>query len=273
MSKIISSFALLAAFLASSQTAFAQDEVLAFWGWESHADFTSDPSKQDYAADVDNTASGSAILQAFLGDPANLDDNGGGGWETYTSATSGITYNPTDTLKYDDLKGGGADFDIGGTTLFDIDKNDGAGAVQDDFGNDALMYLVFDTTGYQNVRYRFGIESEPDDLAASYDVFFRVGGSGTWFRDVADNNIDISGDYVAFDADNSQASLALRSFNSSINNQSLVEIIVSDFAELGNGEMEIDNFEIVATAIPEPGSLALIALLAFPLGVKRRRKS
>ena len=270
MPKLFCFLALLVASVATSETVCA-DDVLAFWGWETHADFTSDPNKQDYLADVDNTASGGANLQAFLGDPANLDDNGGGGWETYTSSTSGITYNPTDTLKYDDLKGGGSDFDIAGTVIFDIDKNDGAGVVQDDFGNDALMYITLDTTGYQNVRYRFGIESEPNDLASSYDVFYRVGGSGTWFREAADNNIDITSDYVVFDADNSQASLALRSLSNAINNQSQVEIIISDFAEFGNGEMEIDNLEIVATAIPEPGSLVLIALISLPMGIVRRR--
>lgn len=270
MSKLVCSFALLAALLTSSTTVCAQD-VLAFWGWETHEDFTGDPNKQDYLAEVDITASGGANLQAFLGDATELDDNGGGGWETYTSATSGITYNPTDTLKFDDLRGGGDDFDIAGQVIFDIDRNDGAGAVEGDFGNDALLYITLDTTGFQDLNYRFGIESEPDNLAASYDVFYRVGGTGTWFRGVNDNNIDISGDYVQFDADNSQASLALRGLTSAIDNQSQVELIFSDFAELGNGELEIDNFEIIATAVPEPGTLALIALLSIPLGITRRR--
>ena len=270
MSKLFYSFTLLAALLASSETACA-DNVLAFWGWENHADFTDDPNRQDYLAEVDNTASGGANLQAFLGVAAELDNNGGGGWETYTSATSGITYQPTDTLKFDDLRGPGDDFDINGQTSFNVDRNDGLGAVEDDFGNDALLYLTFDTTGFQDVRYRFGIESEPGDLASSYDVFYRVGGVGTWFRSPNDNNIDITDDYVPFDADNAQASLELRSFSAAINNQSQVEIIINDFAEFGNGELEIDNFEIIATAIPEPGSFALIALLSFSLSTVRRR--
>ena len=38
-------------------------------------------------------------------------------------------------------------------------------------------------------------------------------------------------------------------------------MILSDFAELGNGEMEFDNIEITANrTVPEPGSLLLAAV-------------
>lgn len=91
--------------------------VVAFWGFADSYDFTENPNKQDFAADVDATLAGDASLQAYLGNADELDDNGGG-FVPYTSATSGVTYDPTRTLKYDDLRGGGDDFDLGGSRRF-----------------------------------------------------------------------------------------------------------------------------------------------------------
>jgi hypothetical protein len=268
-------FAFTTIAIAPSLSHAQTDQVIAFWGWESDYDFTENPNKQDFLADVDNTVSGAANLQAFLGDADELDDNGGGGWETYVSPTSGVSYGPSRTLKFDDVAGGGDDFDIGGVNSFLIDKSDGAGPLADDFGNDGLMYITLDTTGYSDIRYRFAIESTPLNgdgepiLATSYDLFYRVGGVGTWFRDAEDNNVDITDDYVPFDDDNSQASLAYRSINDAISNQSFVEIIISDFNEFGNGELEIDNIEFIG--VPEPSSLGVLGVLATAFVARRRR--
>ncbi|QEG23874.1 PEP-CTERM sorting domain-containing protein [Mariniblastus fucicola] len=259
--------------LISLSTANA-DDVVAFWGWTNDYDFSATaPTKMDFAGDVDNTVAGDANLQIFLGDAANFDHNGGGGFVSYTSAASGITYDPTRTAKWDDLKGGGDDFDIGGNSSFMVDKNDGAGALADDFGNDALMYLTIDGSGYQDFQFRFDIESTPGDLAESFDVFYRVGGNGTWFRDTAQNNIPLSYmDYPTADPENQFADSGFISLNSMLNNQSQIEIIVSDFAEFGNSELEIDNFEITAVAVPEPTSGVLLIVLATAGLVQRRRK-
>lgn len=247
-------------------------EVVAFWGWENDYDFSATaPNKLDFAGDVDNTVSNNANLQAFLGDVNNFDLNGGGGFVPYTSAASGITYDPTRTVKWDDLRGGGDDFDIGGTTSFQVDRNDGAGAQADDFGNDALLYAIFDGTGFRDFEFRFDAESTPGALAESFDVFYRVGGSGTWFRDADQNNIPlVYEDYPTPDPENQFTDSGFISLNSALNGQSQIEIIVSDFAEFGNEELEIDNFEIVATAIPEPSSVVFVLAIGMA-GLVRRR--
>ena len=154
-----------------------------------------------------------------------------------------------------------------------IDKNDGMGPLADDFGNDALMYLVFDGTGFTDFQFRFDAESTPGDLAESFDVFYRVGGSGTWFRDMSQNNIALSYmDYSTPDPENQFADSGYISLNSLLDNQSQIEVIVSDFAEFGNGELEIDNFEVIGiAAVPEPAS-GIVVLTLCMAGLTRRRR-
>ncbi len=271
MTQLFRCLTLLLFALASGSAAQAQD-VIAFWGWEDDYDFSATaPNKMDFGIDagIDTTAN----MQLFLGDPLNLDHNGGGGFVPYTSPVSGLTYQPTRTAKWDDLKGGGVDFDIGGISTFTVDKNDGAGAVAgEDFSNDALMYIVFDGTGYQDFEFRFDAESTPGDLAASFDVFYRVGGTGTWFRETAQNNIPLTYmDYATPDPENQFADSGYISLNSALNNQSQIEIIVNDFAEFGNSELEIDNFEIIGTAVPEPASAIVVVAFGMVGLIKRRR--
>lgn len=262
-------------------------DVVAFWGFAEDYDFAGNPNKQDFAADVDNTAAGDANLQAFLGledladedmdgefDNDELDNNGGNGFLPYTSPTSGITYEPTRTLKWDDLKGGGDDFDIGGQTEFAVDKKDGQGALAEDFSNDALMYITFDGTGYSDFELQFDIEGTPGDLPSTFDVFYRAGGSGTWFREFDQNEIPLNFmDYDPADDENQFARSGQIPLAALLNNQSQIEIIVNDFAENGNGEMEIDNIEIIGNAVPEPTSalLALAGAIACGLCCRRRR--
>ena len=192
--------ALLAAtcFLFPSQ-ANAQTDVIAFWDFGTDFDFADGfdgPNAQDFPASefgVDNTVSNNANFQAFLGDAANLDCNGGGGFVSYTSPVSGITVGPSRTVKWDDLRGGGDDFDINGQTIFNVIRGDND-AAEDDFGNDALIYLTFDATGFQDLQFRFDIEGTPgqpdpnnpnaeieDTLPTQFDVFIRTTGpNGTW---------------------------------------------------------------------------------------------
>jgi hypothetical protein len=271
MTQLFRCFALLLFALASSSAAQAQD-VIAFWGWTDDYDFSATaPNKMDFGIDdgIDTTAN----MQLFLGNADQLDHNGGGGFVPYTSPVSGLTYETTRTAKWDDIRGGGDDFDIGGIATFTVDKNDGAGAVAgEDFGNDALMYITFDGTGYQDFEFRFDAESTPGDLAESFDVFYRVGGVGTWFREATQNNIPLNYmDYDTPDPENQFTDSGYISLNSALNSQSQIEVIVSDFAELGNNEFEIDNFEIVGTAVPEPASAIVVVALGIVGLIKRRR--
>ncbi|TWT79799.1 hypothetical protein CA13_12060 [Planctomycetes bacterium CA13] len=256
-------------------------EVVAFWGFANDYDFDPTPpalapTKMDFAADFDNTASGNANMQAFIGDGANFDLNGGGGKIGYTSPTSGVVYSPTRTLKWDDLKGGGSDFDIGGISLFDVDRKDGNPVtVGDDFGNDALMYITVDGTGFEDLEFRFDIEATPTSLPPSFDVFYRTGGSGTWFRELSQNNIPlVFQDYDPVDLDNQFGQSGEIELSSSLDNQAMIELIIADFASgAGNSEMEIDNFELVGTpiAVPEPSFVALL-LGATGCGLVSRRR-
>ena len=259
--------ALLAAtcFLFPSQ-ANAQTDVIAFWDFGTDFDFADGfdgPNAQDFPASefgVDNTVSNNANFQAFLGDAANLDCNGGGGFVSYTSPVSGITVGPSRTVKWDDLRGGGDDFDINGQTIFNMIRGDND-AAEDDFGNDALIYLTFDATGFQDLQFRFDIEGTPgqpdpnnpnaeieDTLPTQFDVFIRtMGPNGTWFRPDELNNIEIEFfDYDPVDPENQFGETGYISLGSALDNASQVEIIFNDFdGETANDEMEIDNFEIV----------------------------
>ena len=185
-------------------------------------------------------------------------------------------------MKWDDLAGGGDDFDINGVTQFDVMR--GSDPVeQDDFGNDALIYLTFDNTGYKDLHFRFDIEGTPnrpdeddatmtlDLLPDEFDVFLRfTGPTGTWFRPDDLNNIDIDFfDYDPIDSENQFGETGYISLGSDLDNISQVEIIIADFD--GNEELEIDNFEIVGTAIPEPSSSLLLLLSGVSITLRRRR--
>lgn len=248
------------------------DEVVAFWGFVEDYNFATNPNKQDFTPDVDATASGDANLQAYLGVADELDDNGGGGF-AYTSPVSGVSYGPSRSIKWDDLKGGGGDFDLGGVAEFQVDKLDGSGPATDDFGNDALIYLTLDGTGFTDFRLRFDIEGTPGDLPDSFDIFYRVGGAGaTWFRDPSQNNIGLAFlDYDPVDPENQFADSGLIPLPAALNQAASIELILSDFAENGNSEMEIDNVELVATRVPEPTTVAILA--AGLLAANRRCRS
>lgn len=273
------SLVMLAAMLAPAQlTAPACGaEVVAFWGFADDYDLGDNLTKLDFAADVDATVTGDANLQAFRGDAEDLDGNGGGGFVSYTSPTSGVTYAPTRTIKWDDLAGGGDDFDIGGVDTFTVDKNDGDGPVADeDFGNDALMYITLDGSGYRDFSLRFDVEGTPGDLPSSFDVFYRVDGpGGVWFRDFDQNNIPLEFmDYTPVaDPENQFADSGEIALASLLNGASSIELIVSDFDENGNSEMEIDNVEIVANQIPEPTALPLLTAGLLPTVVTRIRRT
>jgi hypothetical protein len=251
---------------ASAQTR----QVVAYWGLLEDYEFDETLTKLDFPADVDATVAGNANLQAFLGDPENLDHNGGSGFD-YTSPISGQFYAGSRTIKYDDVRGGGDDFDIDGTTEFSIDRNDGMGPQVGTFGNDGLMYVTMDGSGWTDFEVRFDIEGAPDSLPNTFDIFYRVGGSGPWFRDGNQNNIPLTfEEYDPPDPENQFASSGQILLPMALNGQSQIELLISDFAENGNDEMEIDNLEISALPIPEPSALVLLGMAGLAL-LRRRR--
>jgi hypothetical protein len=168
----------------------------------------------------------------------------------------------TNTLKFDDLAGGGSNFDIGGVSTFLVDKNDGAGPLNDNFGNDALVYITLDGTDYEDFEIRFDVEATPGELPTSFDIFFRTGATGgVWYRETLQNNIPLTFvDYSPADPENQYANSGVISLSSILNGASPIEIILNDFSENGNDEMELDNIEITANrTVPEPSSLLLLA--------------
>ena len=272
----------------------AQTDVIAFWDFEADYDFddgADGPNKQDFLASnpgvgIDNTVSGNANLQAFLGEADELDDNGGGGSLSYTSPVSGVTFGPSRTIKWDDLRGGGVDFDIAGQTEFNVIKG-GDPVELDDFGNDALLYITLDGTGFQDLQLRFDIEGTPtiedpdapgeliSALPDEFDVFYRTTGpTGTWFRDI--NNFELSfSDLSPVDPDNQVADTGYISLGAALDNQAQIEIIINDFDNNGDSELEIDNIEIVGNvaAVPEPSSASLLMMVGMGLiGLRRRNR-
>lgn len=273
----------------SSNLAHSQTDVIAFWDFRTEFDFddgADGPNMQDFPASIfgiDNTVSSDANFQAFLGNASNLDDNGGGGFVSYTSPVSGLTFEPSRTVRWRDLAGGGDDFDINGQTTFDVIRGSNP-LEEDDFGNDALIYLTFDGTGFSDLQFRFDIEGtpgqpDPNDPGApiisllpdEFDVFYRITGpNGAWFRPDELNNIDIEFfDFDPIDPENQFGETGFISLGSALDNASQIEIIINDFD--GNDELEIDNFEIVGNAIPEPTSTFLILIAGLSMTIRRRR--
>ena len=177
----------------------------------------------------------------------------------------------------------------GGTSFVDainaINASDGKSMAWDDVGkggdNDAEVFVVFSTTGLQNIRFRFDLEGNPDDGITSYDVKYAL----SPLVDVV-NPPDVTGTIKDFDGGTSVSLLnnnlvpagtnagfvevALDfSGETALNNQSTVVIRFDDFKE--NDGMKIDNVLITADAIPEPSSTALVALGALGLAARRRR--
>ena len=254
----------------------AQTDVVAFWHFEGY-DFRDEldlipediAGRFDVGADVDNTASGNAVLQAFLGDATQLDGNGGGGFVPYTSPVSGESFGETRTIRFNDSRGGGQDFFIGddpNNNTFLIDE--GQGPVVDDFGNDALIYVLFDGTGFEDFQFRFDLEGTPNDpldpanqiLPEDFNISYRITGpDGVFFLE---NNVELFQVGLPDELNENQSlntGEGYFSLSSALDNASTIEIVINDFD--GNDELEFDNFEIVATAIsvPEPSSaLSLI---------------
>lgn len=233
--------------------ASAQAElVIAFWDFNDGFDVANDTVQIVHAA---SPGSGTLYQQR-----ADTDGNGKGGNAFSQSGFDGIPSS--------------------------ISVSDGKSMAWDDVAkkgdNDAEFFITFSTLGLTNVKISFDIEgnSPPDDGIASYDVKYDF----NTLVDVTDPNPDVTGTIKDFDGGNSADFLNNQvvptgtnsgfqrvsiDFGSALDNQSFVAVRFDDFKE--NDAMSIDN--VLVTAIPEPGTLLLVALtgLAAFAGLRRRK--
>jgi len=138
----------------------------------------------------------------------------------------------------------------------------GQGAAWDDVrvtGPDAEWILTIDTTGWSDIAIRWDYRSEE---TPSFDLHYRVGGSGDWGSVLADWPIIADDAWHSFGRD--------MSYLSAIEGQPIVEFRVEDMELAGNGRFVFDNLEL--TGVPEPATVALLGLGIFLLKSKRVRR-
>ena len=170
---------------------------------------------------------------------------------------------------------------------FGIDSIDGKAMGWNDIKksgpSDAELFIEFPTVGFKDVRIRFDILGNTEgDPITSYDLKY---GTET-LVDVTDDEVTgtikdfLNGESIDFvndaplvdnDIDFVEITVDLSSV-SALNNQSTVAIRFDDFHETGNNAMAIDNLLITGTAVPEPGSIAALAIGAIGLVAGRRRR-
>jgi hypothetical protein len=134
---------------------------------------------------------------------------------------------------------------------------------------DASWTMTIDTTGWQDISIRWDYLSENDaaggDLGpASFDFSYRIGSSGTWIKELPNEQMIRDDLWHEFSFD-----FALNGITA-IEDQSFVQFMVDDLEndETG-GKFRFDNLEVTGNAIPEP---ATISLLALGFLINRRRK-
>ena len=255
----------------SAEAQDAQREVVAFWNFPFEDDFPGESAPVNYWAF--GTAIGSraeeSLLTAFIGaamkdlDP-NIDPNGGNGL-AYTSEVSSITYPESHSLRWEDLRSPGNNFEIDGSS--DVFQDRGEGPILEDFSNDALVYIQLDGSGLSDFEIRFDVQVDNSTPATSFDLFYRIDGAGgIWYRSPAYNNLSLN-----LDAEFEGTATVI--LPEALDDQGNIELILNDFDEgdpKPNDNLEIDNVEI--TAAPEP-TAALGALTStLTLGILRARR-
>ena len=124
-------------------------------------------------------------------------------------------------------------------------------------GPDAEWILTINTTGWTDISIRWDYRSEQ---TPSFDLHYRVGGATVWSDVLADWPITADDAWHSFSCD--------MSYLSAIEGQPIVEFRVEDMELAGNGRFIFDNLEL--TGVPEPCSIALLALGGIGLMSKRR---
>jgi hypothetical protein len=244
---------MIAAFGLAGASASA-DVIIAFWDFNDGYEFDNDVPQI-----VHDASEGSGTLYQQR---ADTDGNGKGGNAFSQSGFDG--------------------------SISSINVSDGKSMAWNDVAksgdNDAEFFVVFDTTGYQDIIISFDIEGNEDDGISTFDVKY-----DTNPLENVTNPGDVTGTIKDFEDGNSteilnntsapsginnpeafvRYTLDLSSFTA-INNQSTVAVRFDDFKE--NDKMSIDNVLVTATAIPEPSTFLLVGLtgLAAFAGLRRR---
>ena len=140
------------------------------------------------------------------------------------------------------------------------------------------MYVLFDGTGFRDFQFRFDLEGTPNDpldpdnqiLPEDFNISYRITGpDGVFFLE---NNVELFQVGLPDELNENQrldTGEGYFSLSSELDNASTIEIVINDFD--GNDELEFDNFEIVATSIPEPSSASLLMLVCMGVASRRRR--
>lgn len=252
----------LALFLATCSLtlnhANAQTDVIAFWNFND----ANDPGVPDETIRIDYSAvpgigigAGTVYMQR-----ADTDGNGKGG-NAFTDAVLGLNESAGRSIAWDDFAKGGSD-------------------------NDAELFISTSTIGYENIVFSFDVQgnAELDGGFNEYDVKFDTQAlvevldpetSTTMIVDFAGgistdvfNNQPIVTSPDSFD----RFTLDFSGF-AAVNNQANFSIRLDDFS--GNDDVRFDNFLITGTplAVPEPGSLIGMTMVALGFASRRRRRN
>jgi len=149
--------------------------------------------------------------------------------------------------------------------------------------NDAEFFVVFDTTGYQNIMIRFDIEGNGDSGISSFDVKYDtnalqdVTDPGDVIGTIKDFQGGVSTDYLNNTPAPGGVNAGFVSYSldfsavTGLNNQSTVAIRFDDFSD--NDAMSIDNVLVTGVAIPEPSTfvLTLGVALVMLIGFRNRK--
>ncbi len=116
-------------------------------------------------------------------------------------------------------------------------------------GQDAEWVLTINTTGWRDMTIRWDYKAWQIETD-SFDLDYRLGGSGDWIEIVNNENIIADGIYHGWSYD--------LSFITPIENQSIVEFRMYDLDRHGNGKFAFDNLEL--TGVPEPWTIVLLGI-------------
>jgi hypothetical protein len=128
---------------------------------------------------------------------------------------------------------------------------------------DAEWTMMINTTGFEDMTIRWDYKAWNSDTD-SFDLDYRVDG-GLWQELL--NNEPITGDETYHSVSLDMSGI------SAIEDQPVVEFRFYDLDRNGNDEYAFDNLELSGSVIPEPCTIALLALAGIKVLRKRERKN
>jgi hypothetical protein len=134
-------------------------------------------------------------------------------------------------------------------------------------GDDAYIIIAIDTTGWQDMSIRWDYMSDSSggkQGPVRFDLDYAVG-SGDWINILNNEAITRDGTWHEFSYDLSSLT--------AINNQSSVQFRINDIKEddIKDGDYWQDNIQLTGVSVPEPLSIAFLALGGLAL-LKKRQK-